>query len=100
MLRPLLHALAGLLIALVLAACGGSQDEPAATRPATQTAPASNATAPAARPAKPAPHPTATNPPAGSRQKPSAPGNDAELTPRERQREFERYCDTHPGACD
>ena len=100
MLPRVLASLAALLTAASLAACGGGPEGPATTAPRTATSPARNPTTTAPRPTRPAPPRVATNPPAGSGERPSAPGNDRELTPQERQREFERYCDTHPGACD
>jgi|SRR5687768_9693699 hypothetical protein len=80
-----------------LAGCGSAGD---ATLQTVPTTPAATTTAPAApRPAAtgPAQPPAASPSGSGGSRAPAEPGG----TPAERsQRDFERYCETHPRACE
>jgi hypothetical protein len=94
----------GLLIAataaLALAGCGSADDASLQTVPTT---PAATTTVPAGPRAEPAPTITRPVPPAAS---PSgsggsqAPDNSGGTPIQRSQRDLQRYCDTHPRACE
>jgi hypothetical protein len=92
--RRVAAVVAMVVIAVGLAACGKREVTPAVTGPSqpTSTVPAGPTTTTA--PDRHGPPPTATNPPAGSGGTPAPVGNG-----REAERDFRKYCETHPGAC-
>ena len=98
----LIAALAGATAALMLAlaGCGSADDASLQTVPAT---PAATTTVPAAPRAEPGPASTRPAPPAAS---PSgsggsqAPDNSGGTPIQRSPRDFERYCETHPRACE
>jgi hypothetical protein len=87
-------------LALAVAGCGSADDASLQTVPST---PAGTTTVPAGPPAAPAPASTRPAPPAAS---PSgsggsqAPDNSGGTPIQRSPRDFERYCDTHPRACE
>jgi hypothetical protein len=86
-------------LAAVLAACGsGGDDRGPATTP-TQTRPATTpAMSPKAPPAQPSARPEPREQPgSGGTSAPS--GGSERRTSQQAQRDFEKYCETHPGAC-
>ncbi|MFL5820074.1 MAG: hypothetical protein ACJ76S_05255 [Solirubrobacteraceae bacterium] len=97
--RTLAAALAAAGVAAGLGACGKQEVTPAVTGPTQTTTTGPSGAGPAIAPSRRhKPPPTLTNPPAGSGGTPAPVGG----TPghgREAQRDFRKYCDTHPGAC-
>jgi hypothetical protein len=98
----LASALATLVVAAALCACGTREVTPAATGPTTPAATAPTGPTPgAAKTVRHGPPPTATNPPAGSGGTPAPVGSSRgrRAHGREAQADFKKYCETHPGAC-
>jgi hypothetical protein len=84
-------------VAAVLASCGSGDDDRLSPTSPGQT----NPTAPSTTPEKTA-QPSGPAKPrdekgSGGTSAPS--GRSGERTPQEAQRDFEKYCETHPGAC-
>ena len=91
-------ALISAAAASILASCGDDGDRRSVTTPTRTQPPAAPSTAPQRAPAQPAaPAQRGERERSGGTGAPSG-GSDGR-TAQQAQRDFEKYCETHPGAC-